>query len=515
MMTLSLLFTIVLPIQADPADRPRSGMPEDWPPLPTFREKVDYLAWFRDRMENVGPDDARPLWNEIDENAARTDEAKAAIQRLWGYDEEGRLPGLLTHPNDTYQTPAFHAWNPQDHPEWEKAYQMHLRGGLRDRLIEISRHKRLSMPLRQWDPNSVERDDGPIDFGITPEDQLSPYILTPTLVSHRLAAKVLIQDAWRQGKDGNIDTLVMIEAIGACLGLGDQIKSSSFIGQLVSVAIREPTYDTVRRALDQDVFIPAELIVLQERLQSCDSDSMMCMDAPYEITYLLDFLQFAYLPADGHWPWPPEPNMANVAKLERYVKAHVQAGDLYDLYSPALDLRGEIDKHDPRRGVQQLIRLERRRRQIAQKHLPQEAGQELVALHEAFKQDPGNHVILRQFLEPAYESWVFLPARGEALRRATHLLVALHVVRAERGSWPEALDAVKGMVNKDVLIDPFSRQPFIYRVNGENMTLYSVGYDGRDNGGKHDRHWGRPVPKDAQPGEGADYVFWPFQRAKP
>ena len=74
-------------------------------------------------------------------------------------------------------------------------------------------------------------------------------------------------------------------------------------------------------------------------------------------------------------------------------------------------------------------------------------------------------------------------------RLAAHLRLltvelALHCYQTEHGRGPDRLDQLVPGHLKRVPLDPFSGQPFIYRVSGTNWLLYSVGADGVDDGGK-------------------------------
>lgn len=55
--------------------------------------------------------------------------------------------------------------------------------------------------------------------------------------------------------------------------------------------------------------------------------------------------------------------------------------------------------------------------------------------------------------------------------------------------------------------DPFSGNMFAYQSNEEGFRLYSIGFDGQDNGGRHDLNWGESEG-------GGDFVFWPVQDQK-
>lgn len=78
----------------------------------------------------------------------------------------------------------------------------------------------------------------------------------------------------------------------------------------------------------------------------------------------------------------------------------------------------------------------------------------------------------------------------EAMQAATHLLLALELHRAERGSYPDSLDALVPHALAGLPRDPFAPDGrFRYRrlaapdEHGREYLLYSVGFDGLDNAG--------------------------------
>ena len=62
--------------------------------------------------------------------------------------------------------------------------------------------------------------------------------------------------------------------------------------------------------------------------------------------------------------------------------------------------------------------------------------------------------------------------------------LALRCYRAEQSHAPERLDQLMPRHIQHIPLDPFDSQPLIYRAQGTNWLLYSVGLDGVDEGGK-------------------------------
>jgi len=62
--------------------------------------------------------------------------------------------------------------------------------------------------------------------------------------------------------------------------------------------------------------------------------------------------------------------------------------------------------------------------------------------------------------------------------------LALRFFQSEEGQGPARLEHIVPKHLQHVPIDPFSGQPVVYRVQGTNWLVYSVGVDGADDGGK-------------------------------
>ena len=75
-------------------------------------------------------------------------------------------------------------------------------------------------------------------------------------------------------------------------------------------------------------------------------------------------------------------------------------------------------------------------------------------------------------------------ARVVAHERLLAAELALRRYQSEQGHPPARLDELTTNYLSHVPEDPFSGLPLIYRAQGANWLLYSVGPDGVDDGGK-------------------------------
>lgn len=93
-----------------------------------------------------------------------------------------------------------------------------------------------------------------------------------------------------------------------------------------------------------------------------------------------------------------------------------------------------------------------------------------------------------EMLLPVFSQGAFAVVRTRTETALLTTWVALRTIRVERGRYPESLDALtRSGILKALPIDPFSptRSPLRYRRNADGtITLYSVGPDARDDGGK-------------------------------
>jgi hypothetical protein len=96
--------------------------------------------------------------------------------------------------------------------------------------------------------------------------------------------------------------------------------------------------------------------------------------------------------------------------------------------------------------------------------------------------------------------------QAKTKRGATLAILAIKRFELDKGSLPESLDAlVAAGYLSSLPMDPWSDKPLVYRKTADDYTLYSVGYDFKDDGGI-------PKPKGkSQETPGCDIVFWPIR----
>lgn len=89
---------------------------------------------------------------------------------------------------------------------------------------------------------------------------------------------------------------------------------------------------------------------------------------------------------------------------------------------------------------------------------------------------------LMTLLFPAFEQANQARTRADARRDLVRIGFALAAFRAEKGAYPKALDELAGELDK-VPPDRFTGQPYRYEPREKGFLIYSVGANGKDDGG--------------------------------
>lgn len=110
-------------------------------------------------------------------------------------------------------------------------------------------------------------------------------------------------------------------------------------------------------------------------------------------------------------------------------------------------------------------------------------------------------------ISPAFSRVAVVHRRLIASRNAVRVVLELHAYQAKNGAWPADLDQALSESTARTALDPFSGQPFIYRLKDGQPLLYCVSENGSDDHGEVFRKEGKPGW-----GETGDYIFWPPQK---
>ena len=115
----------------------------------------------------------------------------------------------------------------------------------------------------------------------------------------------------------------------------------------------------------------------------------------------------------------------------------------------------------------------------------------------------GSGTILK-IVTPSMTRVALVQRRLIASRHAYRVVFYLHAYHAKHDKWPQTLADALPKSEPGRLIDPFSNAPFGYRLVDGNPLLYTVGENGKDDGGQIYRENGKPTW-----GNAGDYIFYP------
>jgi hypothetical protein len=123
---------------------------------------------------------------------------------------------------------------------------------------------------------------------------------------------------------------------------------------------------------------------------------------------------------------------------------------------------------------------------------------------------PEYRFLLIHVLMPAVDKASNQAYQCRALYQAAITVLAIERWRLEKDEYPEKLDdLVAADYLKELPMDPFSDKPLIYKNTDGNFTLYSVGFNFKDDGGQSGKDDKGQFKKWVDNG---DTVFWPAQK---
>jgi hypothetical protein len=298
---------------------------------------------------------------------------------------------------------------------------------------------------------------------------------------------------WRaKMKAAEGDVKGAIEDVLLCYRFGADTRKRPLLGeQLSGRLVLEGTFTTAFQVLDKVKVDGALLQFFQQQMERRAQDQDFLVDLQGDELATLDSIQWV---VNG---------IGTVAKSKAERDEILsKAWDFWGEYIPP----AQMDSVTYNRSQEELERLARKGyvyyRSIMSK-TPLEWERERVDWYKAKKEFVGRNLLLFT-LVPAVPHMAEAGFRLRARRDA--LITTLGLLRYEndKSVFPDDLDVlVSAGYVRQLPMDPYSDKPLIYKRMDQGFTLYSVGPDFEDDGGRHNT-WGR----NGQPG---DQVFWPVQ----
>lgn len=413
------------------------------PPRPNLHDPVDYFAWYNERNFNSDSPEATAVYPML---FARDD---AAGFRVPGRDD--------TNLNKALNRATRGPWRAADMPE-VAAY-----------LQEIA--PKLTAYLEATQTADVR-------WGVPQNSQDDWNYLLPPLDRPRAMAKAAIARAWLEDASAPGDErLTAAWRANVIIARQTGPGGASVVSCMVAAAIRNTTYASIRAALQNGALDRSAIDRTFDILLREDKPIDVAHGVSCELMSAYRLMQFLY-PAGNFSDATAEQLRSLGASLPpggATLPAPEETMEKFEAFLvPQFDIAAEPLTLDAYRRFRD---ADGRRNDIA-----------------------GSNAILMTIL-PSLSRFHALSLRTEADRRATLLMAGLHRHHLAKNAWPQALKEIRLSRFRD---DPFSGREFVYELRDGSPILYCVGFDGEDNGGRHDERYAEERP-------GHDYVYFPVQ----
>ncbi len=318
-------------------------------------------------------------------------------------------------------------------------------GAHADLLEEIRRLARLGEPVYQVD----------LSKGYSTE--------LPHLAPLRAMARLLQMEAAFRAQSGDIDGAM--ENFRAILGLSDPlIEEPIVISQLVRIAMVTVMYNGLGSSLSPGQLDPRDArAFVQELAGMHDREAVanaLITEAAFGMAAMEDMRN------RGSALMPELAGDSNLSNM---------LGFVYE--TPIGDVLLSADRQSYAEYVERLTRAA---------NAPYYEVQGELSAIEAEVDDESIFSLCTQMLVPALTRVQLAQARGEAMIDLTRIGLTLEACHAETGAYPANLNAVGTDLGGAVPVDPFTGQGYVYLPQGDAFILYSLGENGRDDGGRHD-----------------------------
>jgi len=311
----------------------------------------------------------------------------------------------------------------------------------------------LERPAMRWPTNSMD----------DPFLQLRTYTAVELTLGRFLVARADFEIESGNGEAALQDVLFMFR-------LRETLRNGLLIDFLVSVTCQEWGYEALAYGLGKRVWNAAQLRQLEGALVSLEPladfqaalrrDRLLSvrfyeMSLPDQVRWLESQTVFNGKPAT---PWQHRLLEASYGLPSRGEMKMNEADSLQSIQSM-------IDVIDGERGQLDLLRQKKTA-----------AGREggwWVRLRHPY----------RALLNPLMEGSLVKAARSQVKLVEAKTACALELYRVKNGGLPATLDALVPAFLPQFPLDPLDGQPLRYRVEGGGYLLYSIGWNGRDDGG--------------------------------
>jgi hypothetical protein len=429
------------PFEGEPGTAGNSATTAVPVPAPDPADPVDYVAWMQEQTLTDGPS-AIPHYEAAMDAMVEWEGDSALFAAAMNGD-----PNALTSPEIT----AWLAANQEALEHFYAATDFEFRG----------------IPME------------------TTDDTVLGFLL-PHLSKARWLSKAAVIEARQLEAAGDVDAAMGryldIMAAGAQAGQGPTLIEN-LVGIAMQALAANTALDSFARLADEDVDYVGLAEALAERYRPTRPIEETFQ---FERVMVLDVIQRAY-------EWNPETNSYRVSEegVEQFTRSIEGVGGSSSemMFGFVLGNVGFEKMTEEVNGYYDAMTDAAR--------MPYQDGRAAFRDLEEATKDPELRIRnpLLATMMPSFGRVFKTESMSESNRRATMLVAQLKAYRQRHGTYPDSLDVFG---DAEMTIDPFTDHSFAYRPEADDFVLYSLGVNGVDDGGVHDRR-----------GETNDVLFWP------
>ncbi|MBN1795533.1 MAG: hypothetical protein JW804_02565 [Sedimentisphaerales bacterium] len=325
-------------------------------------------------------------------------------------------------------------------------------------------------------------------------------ILMPYLSSYREFAYMLTH--WRAEKKAQEGQFQQaFDDVLICYRMGRHFKNSmTLVEQLVGIAIEALATNEIAEILSRYEIESEILAGLQSDFEKLIADENYTTDFKGERYFIYDEIQRSFTASrigGGHLYLKRVNQYGTILGTDFEQNKFKLLIKLLFLHPNKQETLDAVDNFYDR--MEQLASMS-----------PAKKKAENIDINKEFEQYCKGNMFL-EILAPALGEMIRTGYRNEAQIQATPLIVAIHRYKQDFGNLPDNLDEVeKSGYIKHLPIDPFSDKPLVYKKTDDGFTLYSVGYNFKDDNGDvyRDKDGRVRLWNDDE----GDAVFWPVQK---
>jgi hypothetical protein len=334
------------------------------------------------------------------------------------------------------------------------------------------------------------------------DDGSMMYVLLPHLAKFRSLARAFCFRAQIQAAGGRyssaFDDLIVCYKFGRLTGQGEK----AIVEQLVGMGIQAVAIKNIREILSRYPVPIEELAVLQTDFAEAQAGQEFQIRLLFDKLAINDEIQRCFTEdriGGGH-PY--------LKRLETLV-ALVAQQDSSEISPDALAVRilfFHPNKAETKQNADEFYDFFEKTSKMS----PAELKRKSIDLNKQAESMVKGNIFLRALM-PALGAVYRTIYRFRADVQSVPVIIAAQRFKIDKGQYPEDMAELQrfGYI-KEIPIDPFSDQPLVYKKTDDNFTLYSVGFNFKDDGGQVYRdEKGKPQ---LWHDEFGDAVFWPVQK---